>query len=40
MTACDDLYRRTPIGDPYETCGGRPDDEASGGCVDVFGSTD
>ncbi len=44
MAACDDLYRETPVGDPYETyastCGGRLHDEASGGCVAVFGPTD
>ncbi len=44
MTACDDLYFQTPVGDPYETygstCGGRLDDETSGGCVIVFGPTD
>lgn len=44
MAACDDLYFRTPLGDPYETygstCGGRLDEETSGGCVPVFGPTD
>ncbi len=44
MTACDELYFRTPLGHPYETygstCGGRLDEETSGGCVTVFGLTD
>jgi hypothetical protein len=44
MAACDELYFRTPLGDPYETygstCGGRLDEETSGGCVPVFGPTD
>ena len=44
MGACDDLYARTPVDDPYETygstCGGRLDEETYGDCVRVFGPTD
>jgi hypothetical protein len=44
MSACDDLYAETPVGDPYEeygsTCGGRLDDETYGDCVRIFGPTD
>ncbi|MGY1716406.1 hypothetical protein ACI78R_18230 [Geodermatophilus sp. SYSU D01106] len=44
MSACDDLYARTPVDDPYETygstCGARLDEETYGGCVRVFGLTD
>ncbi|WP_369255691.1 hypothetical protein [Geodermatophilus amargosae] len=44
MSACDDLYAETPVGDPYEeygsTCGGRLDDETDGDCVRILGPTD
>jgi hypothetical protein len=44
MSACDDLYIETPVGDPYEeygsTCGGRLDDETYGDCARILGPTD
>jgi hypothetical protein len=44
VSACDDLYAETPVGDAYEeygsTCGGRLDDETYGGCVRILGPTD
>jgi hypothetical protein len=43
MTACDDLYWQSSVGDVYErygsTCGGRLPDEVEGACVRLFGRT-
>lgn len=43
MTACDDLYWESSVGDAYEaygsTCGGRLSRGTEGGCVAALGST-
>jgi hypothetical protein len=43
MSACDDLYWESSVGDAFErygsTCGGRVTRELEGGCVALLGAT-